>query len=32
MFRPALGPTYPPIQWELEVLSPGVWRWPFTSI
>jgi hypothetical protein len=24
MSRPALGPTQPPVQWVLEVLSPGV--------
>jgi hypothetical protein len=26
VFRPALGPTQPPVQWVLEVISPGVKR------
>jgi hypothetical protein len=26
MSRPALGPTQPPVQWVLEVLSPGLKR------
>jgi hypothetical protein len=27
LFRPALGPTQPPIQWVLKARSPGV-KWP----
>jgi hypothetical protein len=37
MYRPALGPTQPPIQGvpgllSLGVKASGVWSWPLTSI